>query len=183
MRLGRRDLQHGRTCQDADRRRLVDEPLQHLRDLGLVPTRLTVGTGLVCDIPIGRVATTDEVAAVITPVGSFEDSFLFNLPSAESVFSTAVSNNLTNVLGLTEAPHLFKRNGWYYLTTAEGGTGYDHAVTLARSRDIRGPSIRLGTARDPRRGFGQLADAIRHSSAVIGQWLPRSSYFVRYPMK
>jgi xylan 1,4-beta-xylosidase len=42
-------------------------------------------------------------------------------------------------LGLTEAPHLFQRNGWYYLTTAEGGTGYDHAVTLARSRDIRGP--------------------------------------------
>ncbi len=42
-------------------------------------------------------------------------------------------------LGLTEAPHLFQRGGWYYLTTAEGGTGYDHAVTLARSRDIRGP--------------------------------------------
>ena len=41
--------------------------------------------------------------------------------------------------GLTEAPHLFKRNGWYYLTTAEGGTGYNHAVTLARARDIRGP--------------------------------------------
>ncbi|MBI1415807.1 MAG: family 43 glycosylhydrolase [Limimaricola sp.] len=41
--------------------------------------------------------------------------------------------------GLTEAPHLFKREGYYYLTTAEGGTGYDHAVTLARSRDIRGP--------------------------------------------
>jgi xylan 1,4-beta-xylosidase len=41
--------------------------------------------------------------------------------------------------GLTEAPHLFKRNGYYYLTTAEGGTGYDHAVTLARSRDIWGP--------------------------------------------
>jgi xylan 1,4-beta-xylosidase len=42
-------------------------------------------------------------------------------------------------LGLTEAPHLFFRNGWYYLTTAEGGTGYDHAVTLARSRQITGP--------------------------------------------
>ena len=41
--------------------------------------------------------------------------------------------------GLTEAPHLFKRDGWYYLTTAEGGTGYAHAVTLARSRDILGP--------------------------------------------
>ena len=42
-------------------------------------------------------------------------------------------------LGLTEAPHLFRRGGWYYLTTAEGGTGYDHAVTMARSRDIGGP--------------------------------------------
>ncbi|MDZ7881372.1 MAG: family 43 glycosylhydrolase [Saprospiraceae bacterium] len=42
-------------------------------------------------------------------------------------------------LGLTEAPHLFWHDGYYYLTTAEGGTGYDHAVTLARSRDIRGP--------------------------------------------
>ena len=41
--------------------------------------------------------------------------------------------------GLTEAPHLFKRNGYYYLTTAEGGTGYNHAVSLARSRDIWGP--------------------------------------------
>ncbi|WP_204112423.1 glycoside hydrolase family 43 protein [Shimia biformata] len=41
--------------------------------------------------------------------------------------------------GLTEAPHLFKRGGYYYLTTAEGGTGYRHAVTLARSRDIAGP--------------------------------------------
>jgi xylan 1,4-beta-xylosidase len=41
--------------------------------------------------------------------------------------------------GLTEAPHLFKRDGWYYLTTAEGGTGYDHAVTMARARDIWGP--------------------------------------------
>jgi len=42
-------------------------------------------------------------------------------------------------LGLVEGPHLFRRNDWYYLTTAEGGTGYDHAVTMARSRQIDGP--------------------------------------------
>ena len=42
-------------------------------------------------------------------------------------------------LGMTEAPHLYKRNGYYYLVTAEGGTGYDHAMTLARSRDLAGP--------------------------------------------
>ncbi len=42
-------------------------------------------------------------------------------------------------LGLTEGPHLYKRNDWYYLLTAEGGTGWGHAVTLARSREIWGP--------------------------------------------
>ena len=42
-------------------------------------------------------------------------------------------------LGVTEGPVLFKRNGWYYLITAEGGTEYNHAVTLARSRQITGP--------------------------------------------
>ena len=42
-------------------------------------------------------------------------------------------------LKLVEGPHLYKRNGWYYLLTAEGGTGYDHAVTFARSRTIDGP--------------------------------------------
>ena len=41
--------------------------------------------------------------------------------------------------GLVEGPHLWQTNGWYYLITAEGGTGYDHAVTHARSRTIDGP--------------------------------------------
>ena len=42
-------------------------------------------------------------------------------------------------LGLTEAPHLYKRGGTYYLITAEGGTGWGHAVTMARSRTLIGP--------------------------------------------
>ena len=42
-------------------------------------------------------------------------------------------------IGFTEAPHLYKRDGWYYLITAEGGTGWGHAVTMARSRNITGP--------------------------------------------
>jgi len=42
-------------------------------------------------------------------------------------------------LGFTEAPHLYKRNGWYYLLTAEGGTAWGHAVTMARSRSLTGP--------------------------------------------
>jgi len=42
-------------------------------------------------------------------------------------------------LGLTEAPHLYRRDGWYYLLTAEGGTAWGHAVTMARSRNLLGP--------------------------------------------
>jgi len=42
-------------------------------------------------------------------------------------------------LGFTEGPHLYKHDGLYYLMTAEGGTGYDHAVTVCRSREITGP--------------------------------------------
>jgi xylan 1,4-beta-xylosidase len=42
-------------------------------------------------------------------------------------------------LGLTEAPHLYKRGGYYYLITAEGGTAWNHAVTLCRSKNLMGP--------------------------------------------
>jgi xylan 1,4-beta-xylosidase len=38
-----------------------------------------------------------------------------------------------------EAPHLYKIDGMYYLMVAEGGTGHDHAVTIARSENITGP--------------------------------------------
>jgi xylan 1,4-beta-xylosidase len=42
-------------------------------------------------------------------------------------------------IGFTEAPHVYKRDGYYYLITAEGGTGWGHAVTMARSRSLLGP--------------------------------------------
>ena len=38
-----------------------------------------------------------------------------------------------------EGPHLFKKDGWYYLLISEGGTEYGHMVTIARSRTIDGP--------------------------------------------
>lgn len=42
-------------------------------------------------------------------------------------------------LSITEAPHLYKRKGYYYLITAEGGTSYNHAITVVRSKNIEGP--------------------------------------------
>ena len=38
-----------------------------------------------------------------------------------------------------EGPHLYKKDGYYYIMNAEGGTGPDHAVTVCRSRDLWGP--------------------------------------------
>ncbi|GAA4811669.1 glycoside hydrolase family 43 protein [Sphingosinicella ginsenosidimutans] len=56
-------------------------------------------------------------------------------------------------LGLTEAPHLYRRGDHYYLLTAEGGTGWNHAVTMARARSIEGPyelhpDVHILSARD-----------------------------------
>jgi len=38
-----------------------------------------------------------------------------------------------------EAPHLYKINDWYYLLIAEGGTSHDHAITIFRSKYVKGP--------------------------------------------
>lgn len=41
--------------------------------------------------------------------------------------------------GCIEAPHLTKHDGGYYIMCAEGGTGYNHCVTMGRSRNVWGP--------------------------------------------
>lgn len=38
-----------------------------------------------------------------------------------------------------EGPHIYRKDGWYYLLIAEGGTALDHAVTIARARAVTGP--------------------------------------------
>lgn len=38
-----------------------------------------------------------------------------------------------------EGPHLYKKNGWYYLLISEGGTERCHMLTMARSRSVDGP--------------------------------------------
>ena len=38
-----------------------------------------------------------------------------------------------------EGPHIYKVDGWYYLSCAEGGTGPQHSQVVLRSRDVWGP--------------------------------------------
>jgi xylan 1,4-beta-xylosidase len=72
-------------------------------------------------------------------------------------------------LGLVEGPHLYKRAGWYHLLVAEGGTSYNHAVTMARSKNLFGPyethpdqhvvtSRFAGDAKLQRAGHGDLVE-------------------------
>ena len=89
-------------------------------------------------------------------------------------------------LGLVEGPHLHKRNGWYYLTTAEGGTAYNHAVTMARSRKIEGPYelhplVHPITSKDApeaplqRAGHGQIVETpegLTYHTHLCGRPLP-----------
>jgi xylan 1,4-beta-xylosidase len=51
-----------------------------------------------------------------------------------SLWDGALKGNLH-----TEAPHLYKINGTYYLMVAEAGTGHNHAMTIARSEHVTGP--------------------------------------------
>ncbi|WP_254638866.1 glycoside hydrolase family 43 protein [Cohnella sp. GbtcB17] len=72
-------------------------------------------------------------------------------------------------IGVSEGPQLLKRDGWYYLLLAEGGTGYNHAATIARSRSLLGPyeydphSPLMTTVNDPahplqKAGHGSLVE-------------------------
>ena len=40
-----------------------------------------------------------------------------------------------------EAPHLFRKDGWYYLICAEGGTAEQHSEVVFRSRSVLGPFV------------------------------------------
>jgi xylan 1,4-beta-xylosidase len=76
---------------------------------------------------------------------------------------------------LIEGPKLLRRDGWYYLVLAEGGTGWEHGVRVARATELTGPyeldeRPLLTTRDDPalplqKAGHGELVETPE------GQWL------------
>jgi len=40
-----------------------------------------------------------------------------------------------------EGPHIFRKDGYYYLTAAEGGTSVNHSQVVLRSKKLRGPYL------------------------------------------
>lgn len=63
---------------------------------------------------------------------------LFDPETARSLESPRVIWRGTG-LAYPEAPHFYRKDDWWYLMLAEGGTERGHAITMARSRSIRGP--------------------------------------------
>ncbi|TVR41123.1 MAG: glycoside hydrolase family 43 protein [Planctomycetota bacterium] len=59
--------------------------------------------------------------------------------AAQSLVGPIVNIFLGTEAKVTEGPHLYRKDGWYYLLTAEGGTGRHHCVTIARSSCLLGP--------------------------------------------
>ncbi len=80
------------------------------------------------------------------------DSIYYLYPDDKSNFLLATVNSITGKFHKTpqiiahgtgsaspEGPHLYKINGYYYLMSAEGGTGYQHMEVIQRSKSPWGP--------------------------------------------
>ena len=70
-----------------------------------------------------------------------------------------------------EGPHIYKRQGWYYLFAADTGTGEGHGQSVLRSRDIWGPYEMLkenhGEQREENEAFSILTS--RHHEDILLQ--------------
>ncbi|KAL4958732.1 putative xylosidase/arabinosidase [Aspergillus stella-maris] len=89
-----------------------------------------------------------------------------------------------------EGPHIYKKDGWYYLLIAEGGTHRRHKITMARARDISGPYESCD--RNPvltAEGSQGIIQCVGHGDLfqdVMGDWwcvmLARREYGASYPL-
>ncbi len=73
------------------------------------------------------------------PQDFFKGIYLTEYDTARRRLVGETKRIFTKHIGATEGPHIYKRDGYYYLLVAEGGTAYDHVATMARSRDLWGP--------------------------------------------
>jgi xylan 1,4-beta-xylosidase len=61
------------------------------------------------------------------------------LDGAEYYKKGTLDGGIENGVNNYESPHIYKKNGFYYLMIAHGGTSQNHAVSMWRSRNIFGP--------------------------------------------
>ncbi|UUU30077.1 family 43 glycosylhydrolase [Streptomyces sp. CA-210063] len=75
---------------------------------------------------------------------------------------------------LIEGPKLLVHDGWFHLVLAEGGTGFEHGVRVARSRSLTGPyeldDLPLLTTRDDPKVPLQKAGHAELVETPTGEW-------------
>lgn len=77
--------------------------------------------------------------------------------------------------GLVEGPHIYKKDGYYFLLTAEGGTTINHAETVARASSIYGqyemhPNTHLMSCKDAPNAYIQKAGHGSICQSPDGRW-------------
>ena len=88
----------------------------------------------------------------IDPSLYFEDGKTYMVSNPDNVITLSeidpkTGEQLTPGIGIwsgtggryPEGPHIYKKDGYYYLLISEGGTEIAHKLTIARSKDIYGP--------------------------------------------
>lgn len=83
-----------------------------------------IGTGMTAKKPSGA----EGRCIWVCP---FDTDAMKLIGSPVAIWDSALNNAAS-----PESPHIYKKNGWYYLMIAEGGTEHYHSITIARSRDI-----------------------------------------------
>jgi hypothetical protein len=112
-----------------------------------------------------------QTGASTTPVGSFADTYLFSLSSAMALTSSAVSNNLGSVLGLSDAmvtlfadvPGPDQTIGSYVFSGATGALTHSFGSLLAGSYYYVVSGLGTGTLG----GFYALASSQEPAVSVV----------------
>ncbi|MCF4122473.1 family 43 glycosylhydrolase [Antribacter sp. KLBMP9083] len=96
------------------------------------------------------------------------------VPDVAGVRAAGPTHLLLQREELVEGPKITVKDGWFYLLLAQGGTGVEHGVLVARSRSLTGPyevdEVPLLTSRDDpavplqKAGHGELV------RAPTGEW-------------
>ncbi len=76
---------------------------------------------------------------ITDPTGCFGGIYLQKFDEEKGLIGEAKRIFTNSHMGLTEGPHIFKKDGYYYLMMAEGGTSWEHAEIIARSKKLEGP--------------------------------------------
>ncbi len=76
---------------------------------------------------------------ITDPLGTFAGIYLQQFDPKQGLIGKPKRIFTNSHVGLTEGPHLYKKDGYYYLMLAEGGTSWEHAITIARSKTLDGP--------------------------------------------